>query len=78
MEEEGPPLRSARLVSRVSFEPLSTLDTLNGGLSRDGSGVSVESANAEYESWRVRRVGRAALTPSRRLLWLSRRWHLGA
>lgn len=44
--------RSARLISRVSFEPLSTLAELNGGLTRDGSGLSGDS-NSEYEAWRV-------------------------
>ena len=47
--------RSARLVSRVSFEPLSTLAELNGGLVRDGSGLSGDS-NGEYEAWRVSRA----------------------
>lgn len=46
--------RQGNLVSRVSFEPLSDAAALcgNGSLSRDGSGVSVDSAS-EYDSWRV-------------------------
>lgn len=45
-------LRQAALVSRVSFEPLSEAAIMaNGGLSRDGSGMSYESLS-EYEAWR--------------------------
>lgn len=46
-------LRRPSLVSRVSFEPLSTLEQNGAPLSRDGSGLSVESGGAEYETWRV-------------------------
>ncbi|KAL4424174.1 hypothetical protein ABPG75_001475 [Micractinium tetrahymenae] len=45
-------LRRPSLVSRVSFEPLNTLEQNGAPLSRDGSGVSVESGGAEYETWR--------------------------
>lgn len=45
-------LRRPSLVSRVSFEPLSTLEQNGAPLSRDGSGLSVESGGAEYETWR--------------------------
>lgn len=39
-------------MSRVSFEPLSVLEHNGYALSRDGSGVSVDSGGVEYESWR--------------------------
>jgi hypothetical protein len=56
-------LRSAAAVSRVSFEPLSEFRE-NGGLSRDGSGLSMESASCEYENWRVRPPAAARPPPA--------------
>ena len=68
-------LRSAAAVSRVSFEPLSEFRE-NGGLSRDGSGLSMESASCEYESWRVRPPA-AARPPAARLPPLGGCWPFG-
>jgi hypothetical protein len=55
MSAERDAQRQPSLISRVSFEPLSDFALLPGNatLSRDGSGVSVDSAG-EFEYWRVR------------------------
>ncbi|KAI3424243.1 hypothetical protein D9Q98_009599 [Chlorella vulgaris] len=53
MSAERDAQRQPSLISRVSFEPLSDFALLPGNatLSRDGSGVSVDSAG-EFEFWR--------------------------